>query len=540
MIRYLAISIFLISVAMSNQFSDGQNIVEGTVSYISSQNIYVKFNGTEGIQTGDTLFLKTNNSYIPAIKVDHLSSTSCAGVSITDKKIELNIAIYAFVQNGEAEVEATDESPLTEAAVTVPVITNEVVKSKITTNQSFEPVPTLSGRLSVQSYSNFTNQSSSYDYQRWRYTFQLNANRISGSGFSYSQYLSFAYRASNWNYISSNLEDAFRVYDLGINYAFNDVTSLWLGRHLNSKISNVGPIDGLQFETSFSGWSVGAAVGSRPDLENMGWDYNLFEYGAYVFRSDEVFKGDMYNTLGYFTQTNDFKTDRRFIYYQHSNSAIENTRIFFSTEIDLYKIVNGQSESEFSLTSLYTSINIRPSELFSLFLSYDARKNVIYYETFKNFIDSVYENETRQGFRTRLTLRPVRNLYLGADYGYRYRPGDPKPSNNYGGYITYSQIPGIELSITGSFSRINSSYINGDIWSINLNKPIIIGLDLYLGYRYTTYQFRQGIPDMNQQSASVGLSIYLLKPVLLNFTYEGIFEDVQSSGRFLANLTYRF
>jgi len=45
---------------------------------------------------------------------------------------------------------------------------------------------------------------------------------------------------------------------------------------------------------------------------------------------------------------------------------------------------------------------------------------------------------------------------------------------------------------------------------------------------------------MKQQSASAGLSIYLLKPVLLNFTYEGVFEDVQSSGRFLANLTYRF
>ncbi len=152
----------------------------------------------------------------------------------------------------------------------------------------------------------------------------------------------------------------------------------------------------------------------RPDLENMGWDYNLFEYGAYVYRADAIAKGDMFNTLGYFTQTNDFKTDRRFIYYQHSNSAIENTRIFFSTEIDLYKMVNGESKSEFSLTSLYTSINIRPSDLFSLFLSYDARKNVIYYETFKSFADSVYENETRQGFRTRLTLRPVKKFVSGS------------------------------------------------------------------------------------------------------------------------------
>lgn len=513
-------------------------VLEGTVSYISSQNIYVKFKSTEGIETGDTLFIKDKNNYLPVIKVDYISSTSCAGVSITSKKIEINTLVYAFTPG-----EGTDSEPeteITETAVIVPAVIPAVTDNEIETKTSLEPVPTVSGRVSIQSYSNFTNQSTSFDYQRWRYAFQLNANRIGGSGLSYSQYINFAYRASDWHYISSNLEDAFRVYDLGINYAFNDVTSLWLGRHLNSKISNVGPIDGLQFETGFSGWTVGAAVGSRPDLENMGWDYNLFEYGAYVYRADAIAKGDMFNTLGYFTQTNDFKTDRRFIYYQHSNSAIENTRIFFSTEIDLYKMVNGQSESEFSLTSLYTSINIRPSDIFSLFLSYDARKNVIYYETFKSFIDSVYENETRQGFRTRLTLRTIKNLYLGIDYGYRFRKGDPKPANNYGGYITYSQIPGIESSATVSFSRISSSYTNGDIWNINLNRPIVVGIDLWLGYRYTTYQFNQGIPDMNQQSASVGLSIYLLKPVLLNFTYEGNFESTQSSGRFLANLTYRF
>ncbi|MCW9065811.1 MAG: hypothetical protein OQJ78_05890 [Ignavibacteriaceae bacterium] len=514
-------------------------VLEGTVSYISSQNVYVKFKSTEGIKAGDTLFIKEKNNYLPAIKIDYTSSTSCAGVSITNKKIELNTLVYAFIFDEVNDTTAV-ETELTEAAAIVPAVIPAVTSAEIDTKTSLEPVPTTSGRVSIQSYSNFTNQSSRFDYQRWRYTFQLNANRIGGSGFSYSQYLSFAYRASDWNYISSNLEDAFRVYDLAMNYSFNDATSLWFGRHLNSKISNVGPIDGMQFETGVGGWSFGAAVGSRPTLDNMGWDFNLFEYGAYVYRTDAVAKGDMFNTLGYFTQTNDFKTDRRFIYYQHSNSAIENTRIFLSTEIDLYKIEKGESQSEFSLTSLYTSINIRPSDLFSLFLSYDARKNVIYYETFKSFADSVYENETRQGFRTRLTLKPVKNLYLGIDYGYRFRRGDPKPANNYGGYITYSQIPGIESSATASFNRINSSYVNGDIWSFNLNRPIVYGVDLWLGYRFTTYQFREGIPDLNQQSASVGLSTYLLKPVILNFTYEGNFESTQTSGRFLANLTYRF
>jgi hypothetical protein len=248
----------------------------------------------------------------------------------------------------------------------------------------------------------------------------------------------------------------------------------------------------------------------------------------------------MQNTLGYFEQTNDFKTDRRFLYFQHSNSAIQNTRIFLSTEVDLYKKEMGESKSDFSLTSLYTSINIRPSNVFSIFLSYDARKNVIYYESFKTTLDSIIENETRQGFRTRVTIKPVRNLFLGADYGYRFRRGDLKPSNNYGGYLTYSQIPVIETSATISFNKLSSSYVKGDIWSANLNRPIVYGFDIWLGYRFTNYKFGMGLEDLKQNSASINLNTYLLKPVLLNFAYEGIFDKERTSGRFLANLTYRF
>ena len=534
--KTLLIIFLLVSDAFLIAQSDKSNIIGGSVSYISSQNIYVKFKSTEGIETGDTLFIKDKSNFIPVVKIDHKSSTSCSGISITNEKLEVNTILYAFIPADEGEVVADTIQSTTIAPVVIPT----VVSNEIVTTTTLEPVSTLSGRVSVQSYSNFTNNQTSYDYQRWRYTFQLNAGRIGSSNFSYSQYISFAYRADEWSEISSDLTQAIRVYDLAVKYDFNPRTLLWFGRHLNNKISNIGSIDGLQFETGVNEWSFGAAVGSRPDFNNMGYNFKLFEYGAYVNRADLLANGDMQNTLGYFEQTNDFKTDRRFLYFQHSNSAIQNTRIFLSTEVDLFKKEMGENKSDFSLTSLFTSVNIRPSDLFSIMLSYDARKNVIYYETFKSTLDSIIENETRQGFRTRLTLKPVRNLYFGADYGYRFRRGDLKASNNYGGYLTYSQIPGIESSATVSFNRLSSSYTEGDIWAATLSRPIVFGFDVMLGYRYTNYKFRTGIEELKQHSASINLNTYLLKPVLLNFTYEGIFEDTRTSGRFLANLTYRF
>jgi hypothetical protein len=530
-------NILIIFIAVNAYSQTGnENIIAGSVSYISSQNIYVKFENTESIEVGDTLFIKEKNNFLPAIKVDHKSSKSCVGVSIINNKLEVNNILYAFVMKDESDAETKSTELITVAPVVIPTVTTD----QIVTKTSLEPVPTFSGRLSVQSYSNFTNNQTSYDYQRWRYTFQLNAGYIGNSRFSYSQYLSFAYRASDWNTITSDLWEAIRIYDLAVKYNFNERTLLWFGRHLNNKISNISSIDGLQFETGVDEWTFGAAAGSRPDFNNMEFNSKLFEYGAYVNRADLLGYGDMQNTLGYFEQTNDFKTDRRFLYYQHSNSAIENTRIFLSTEVDLYKKELGESKTDFSLTSLYTSVNIRPSDLFSIMLSYDARKNVIYYETFKTTLDSIIENETRQGFRTRLTLKPVRNLFFGADYGYRFRRGDLKPSNNYGGYITYSQIPIIETIATVSFNRLSSSYTEGDIWTATLSRPIVYGFDVMLGYRFTNYKFGSGINDLKQNSVSINLNTYLLKPVLLNFTYEGIFEDVRTSGRLLINLTYRF
>ena len=535
--------LLIISFNILSAQTKNTRLLEGVISYISSQNIYVKFVSTNGIEIGDTLFLKNNNDFLPAIKVDHKSSTSCAGSSIISRKLEINDLLYAIIP--EIIKDSTTEAVI--STTLTPVVIPTVTSGEIITKTTLEPVSSFSGKISVQSYYNFTNNQASYDYQRWRYTFQLNANRIGSSGFSYSQYISFAYRADDWNRISSDLSEAIRVYDLAVKYNFNERTLIWLGRHLNNKISSISSIDGLQFESGINEWSIGAAIGSRPDFNNMGYNFKLFEYGVYANRTDQLANGDMQNTLGYFEQTNDFKTDRRFLYYQHSNSAIQSTRIFLSTEIDLYKKEMGESKTEFSLTSLFTSVNIRPSDFFAVMISYDARKNVIYYETFKTQIDSIIENETRQGFRTRVTLKPFNNFYIGGDYGYRHRKGDLKPSNNYGGSISYSQIPGIESSVTVSFNKLSSSYTEGDIWTASLNRPIAFGFDVMLGYRFTNYKFRSGIDDLKQNSVSINLNTYFLKPVLLNFTYEGIFwksitsgEDVQSSGRFLANLTYRF
>ncbi|RKY91235.1 MAG: hypothetical protein DRQ13_11670, partial [Ignavibacteriae bacterium] len=487
------------------------SVITGKVSYKSAENIYVKFDDTQGIEKDDTLFVKNEGKFVPVIKVLFTSSKSISGSIIGGNKIKVDDEVLAFI-NIEPD---TKELPVETGVLILPTAENEIKQPVEKYSTTKLVAPEVKGRITVQSYSNFSNQNRRFDYQRWRYAFKLNANNIGGSNLSYTQYINFAYRADEWNSISSNFGQALRVYDLALKYDFSSATSAWVGRHLNRRISNIGSIDGVQFETALTPFSLGLVVGSRPNFNDMGYNSKLFEYGAYISRYDSLGHRGMYNTFGYFEQTNDLKTDRRFIYLQHRNSIITNTRLFLSTEVDLFKKINGESKSEFSLTSLFISANIRASDYVTFYLSYDARKNVIYYETSKNFIDSLFENETRQGFRSRITVKPVRNLFIGANYGYRFRPGDIKPSNNYGGYVTYSMIPLINSGMTFSLTRLYSSYVSGTNWGLRIYKDLRWGVGLALGYRNTKYQFTQNIEGVTQQSVSFNINTRLLKPVYI-------------------------
>ena len=84
---------------------------------------------------------------------------------------------------------------------------------------------------------------------------------------------------------------------------------------------------------------------------------------------------------------------------------------------------------------------IIPSFWISTSISYDARKNVIYYETFKDYASKLAEEALRQGFKLRVNLRPMKYIIASFYTGYRYRESDIGPSRNFGGSITHSRIP---------------------------------------------------------------------------------------------------
>ncbi len=439
----LLLTFFSISNAQENE---KENIIVGKISFISSQNIYVKFDNTNGITEGDTLYFSKEGKLIPAVLVRFVSSSSCAGDPILEiKNYNKNDEITARIKTNE-----DSKSAVVDSEKKVELIQEAILEEISAANTSGERKAdsNVKGRLSISSYSNISNLPRSIDYQRWRYLLSMNVENLANSNISFSNYITFAYRADQWERVKGNLGNALRVYDFAFRYDINKSSSVTLGRKNNSKISNIGSIDGVQFETNLKELDLGFVMGSRPNFSDYGYNAKLFEAGVYISKTDTSKNGMMLNTLAFFEQTNNFNTDRRFIYFQHNNNIIKNINLFISSEVDLYKKINGVSENTFSLTSLFISTRYQPSRIINFSLSYDARKNVIYYETYKNYAESILESETRQGFRFRTTIRPVNKLSLGLNLGYRFKKSDLKPTRNFGGYINYSSIPIITSSVS--------------------------------------------------------------------------------------------
>jgi hypothetical protein len=539
--RYI---ILLLLIDFSNSLS-GQAINEnqmGQVSFVSSQNVYVKFRTTAGISVGDTLFNRSNGSLLPALIVQNLSSTSCVCTPIGSAVFSVADVLTAKVKN---VAKKSEDEPVKETVkpVQVPEVLKDTV-GKISTPAQLKQI--IRGSLSLNAYLDNSNTIAE-NSQRYRYTLSLDAANIANSRFSFETYVSFKYLAGGWQEVKNNIFNALKIYSLSARYDINATFNISLGRRINPVLTSIGAIDGIQFEKVFKKFSLGAVAGSRPDFATYGFNFKLFQYGAYVAYKTRNPNNFSESSLAFMQQTNNFKTDRRFIYFQHSNSVIKNTYFFGSLEADLYQLktdtVNHTqtAQNSFSLTGLYLSLSYRAGRKLSFSGSYDARKNVMYYETYKTFLDRVLGNELRQGFRLQASYRITNAMTLGLQSGYRFLKSDAHPSKNFYGYFTYSQIAGTTMSATLSATLLQSGYINGQVYSFNLSDDLFKGkVQAGIGYRYVQNKLPETLVNLPQHIGEMSIWWQITKKMSFSVNYEGTFEKQDRYNRFYLQLRQRF
>jgi hypothetical protein len=519
---------------------------EGKISYVTSQNIYVKFQSTENIAEGDTLFVLQGNKLTPVLIVKVISSISCACIPISTLKLSVGDQVLSgqkTIQPERKEVIAADIALLPPAGKKDTVPETKVQPKKRT--------QIISGRISISSYSNFSG--STANSQRMRYTFSMDALNIGNTKLSGEAYISFVHKLGEWTEIQDDIFNGLKIYSLAFNYVFNKSNKIWLGRKINPRISNMGAIDGLQYELKLKSFTIGIVGGFRPDYKNYSFNPDLFQFGSYLGHDYSNKNGSMQTTLAFVEQMYNGKTDRRFAYLQHSNSLLSNLYFFGSVEAGLYKKVMNpvdtvqkdttyKKDNSPTLSNLYLSLRYRPIRQLSLSISYSALQNIIYYESYpKNFLERMLEIATVQGFMFQGSYQPVKYLSIGINAGYRNSKKDPRPTKNFYGYVTYSRIPGIDVSATASVTMLEASYISGNIYNVGISRDLAKG-KLYLGlnYKYVDYRFSNDQPKLAQNMGELNITWRIYNKLSCSFYYEGTFENANTFNRVYINLTQRF
>ena len=503
----------------------GQNevpVLSGTVSFVTPSNVYVKFSSTKEIKIGETLQF----SGADCLRVVNKSSTS----------IVCSVINNCEVEKGDSVSYKKKESEETETIVKE-VIPAEVVYEQ-PTEMKEESVYTekIRGRVSVASYNLFSDARE--DRHRLMTRFSMNANHINNSKFSVESYL--AYRKvivpTESNY--SGRTDIFNIYNLNVRYDATPTFSATLGRRINPKASSLGAVDGLQLEKYFGNFYVGAMGGFRPDFENYGFNADLLQYGAYLGVDTKSKDITSQTTVGAMEQTNSGATDRRYIYLQHFSTIASNLSIFSSMELDIFSATGNETR----LTNLYLSLRYRFSRNANVTVSYDSRKQIIYYETYQTDIDRILDEDlARQGIRARLNVRPMKLLWVGFSYSSRFQSDDQNKSDNIYGYATLSKIPKVGGRLNLSYNINSSNYLTSNIFSTRYSRDLVkskLSGDLY--YRLANYSYENRENEYSQNTIGLGLSYRISRSWQFNISGESTKIEDENNYRFYTMLTKRF
>jgi hypothetical protein len=503
------------------------------VSFQSSQNCYVRFESTEGINTGDTLYVERNGELKPALVVNYISSISCAGTPL-DGQLTINERIVANIpeikQRTVKKLRQETDTNLNEH----PAIASEEIKEETENSEN------ISGRLSAIGYLNLTNTPYT-GYQKYRYNLSLQAMHIRNTGFSLESFVSFTHRKDYWSEIQSDIFNGLKIYDLSLSYKFNDRTKLLAEEEHQSAYFKHGSYRRTAIQHRLQTVLFRCHCWFPPRLFQL--QFQRQAVGIWrICRSQIHQRQEKYrNNPGLIQQTNNGNTDRRFAYLQSNISLIKNLRIFLSTEVDLYKNIDSVSSTAPSLTSFYINLNYRPNKKITLNATYDARKNVIYYETFKNYLDQMLEDATRQGFQFRANYRLSKNIGVGANGGYRNRSGDLMPTQTANAYVSVNQMPFIKGYLTANTHYISNSYLNGWVYSLFYSRDILPDkLSADMNLRLVDYNLLNSSEKSLQYIGEAGIYWQITKGLSISSTYEATFENQNQWGMLYINLSQKF
>jgi hypothetical protein len=531
-------SILSILLMTSILFGQGSSeLISGKVSYVTSQNIYVKFKNTKLIEVGDTLQISKGATMTPCLVVTQKSSSSCVCDILNGCEVKIGDEVFF-----KHTIKQAIPSPIEEEPIKNPIL-NDSDREPIDANEP-ETKPMfkerIRGRISGASYSSMSSERESK--HRMMYRLSVNASHIGDSKFSVETYINYRQNFTSGVVNPGQKTKFFRVYNLAARYDVDSTMSIIIGRKINNKASSLGAIDGVQAEKYFGNYYVGALAGFRPDIFDYNLNFNLLQYGGYFGRITSGKKFYSKTNIGLLEQRNGGIIDRRYGYFQHSSTINKKLNLFASFELDLYQKINEVVSTDVRLTNFYVSARYKTSRKINFSVSYDSRKRILYYETLKTDIERLLDDdEARQGIRLRVNVKPIKYLNTGVSYSKRFQNDSQNKSDNYNAFASYSKIPLIGGRISFNFNMNISNYLESQIYSVRHSRTIIkkkLNADFY--FRMVNYKYLHSELTSAQQYYGANFSYRINRKLVFSILGELSARPTENNYRVNAKIIKRF
>jgi len=396
----------------------------GEVSFVTSQNIYLRFQSTEKMIKGDTLFILDEDIETPCLRLLEKSSVSCVAVRLGACNPEKGDAvIYRYSESVDIENEDNNEGLNEDSVDENPEL---LMDSRNNITQEID------GRFSIANYT-------TYGYGDSRYTnvarLALDIENVAGSKLSFESYSNFRH----------DVIGDLSVHEAVLSYDYDSSMTISLGRQISRRMYSLGATDGLHIEKRFRKYFVGIVAGSNPDPYSYSVNTDILQYGV----SFGVFHNSLQSSttsFGFVDRSFLGSTDRRYAFLQHNSRIGNNLSVYSSAELDLYDGAR--------LRMLYMSANYRASSKLRFSASINLRKNLILYESFNEELESLIANDPlKSSLRLSLSYKISDRLYSGARYSLRHQSDGNNSFSNFSGYLNISDFLGGRLSNNFSANR---------------------------------------------------------------------------------------
>ncbi len=373
---------------------DAQRAERGIVSYVSSENVYVRFSSTEGIRVLDTLFFNR----LPALQVVKKSSISTINRRIGKMELNLGDTLYVYVIDEEKPNLDTIKRDGTNQIIRFADTITQRIQSKKKEQKSWEwdGLLGLSSRYN-QTFLSEANRSLTRQFLRFSVSGKSNDAKIPLNVNLMGNYQHFNSAFSEREYPKLG---RLNIFQANIDYDINANLAVQVGRSFQTGLSSVGALDAANIRFKSGGFQIETVAGFSPDLSNYAPSFERPVYG--VNAQFAKFEKDLkwHLGLGWFDQQFKGVLDRRLWIGQGS---------IYLPKGNLYFLLEGDATNGFSqhrMQSVFVSGRLRITPKWSIFSSYDTRLPWIFWSSFDRLsIDALMERESQQGWRTRITLK---------------------------------------------------------------------------------------------------------------------------------------